>query len=68
MMKLTFWEQISVWWCQQFHTKAYWPMNGVYRCQSCLKSYAVPGTPIKEIPYGVYFRDEQLPKMVKKYA
>lgn len=56
---ISFWEDLKVWWCLKFHPRTYWPVNGVYRCATCHKLYAIPGTPMHKIPLGVYFRKEE---------
>ena len=40
MEKLT--ELMARVWCRTMHRKMYRPANGMYRCQSCLRLYAVP--------------------------
>ena len=40
MEKLT--EPMTRAWCRAMHRKMYRPANGTYRCQSCLRLYAVP--------------------------
>lgn len=29
-------------WCETMHTSTMWPMNGKYRCGTCLRIYEVP--------------------------
>jgi len=57
-MEITFWEDFKIWWCHTFHSRVYWPVNGVYRCASCHRQYAVPGTEIQKIPAGVYYEEK----------
>jgi hypothetical protein len=28
-------------WCQAMHADAMWPVNGEYRCKTCLRTYKV---------------------------
>ena len=37
-----FWNSFSNLWCQTMHPDPMWPVNGQYRCPSCLRVYSVP--------------------------
>ena len=35
-------ERFLVWWCVSMHDSVTWPRNGVYKCRTCGRHYAVP--------------------------
>lgn len=35
-------ETLSRFWCRATHRQPMWPVNGMYRCSQCLRTYRVP--------------------------
>ena len=42
------WTSISSAWCQMIHRSPMWPVNGKYRCRTCMREYSVPWEEPKE--------------------
>lgn len=36
------WEKVAESWCRVMHPAPMWPVNGHYRCPTCLRIYPVP--------------------------
>lgn len=36
------WEKVAETWCRAMHPAPMWPVNGQYRCPTCLRTYPVP--------------------------
>lgn len=37
-----FYEEAAEHWCHFAHHESMWPVNGLYRCRTCLRTYPVP--------------------------
>lgn len=37
-----FLDRFSAWWCRWFHGRPMWPVQGYYRCSTCLRPHPVP--------------------------
>lgn len=35
-------EPLKKWWCKHFHRQVFRPVNGMYRCGECLRTWPVP--------------------------
>ena len=57
-------EQMMKWWCRNFHSEIFRPVNGEYRCAVCLRTFPVEWqvNPVKSTALRTVHQNESRPE------